>query len=67
VLEYLCKSVVTSMNDSIDSKDEREQALIDVIQAAGLQEFDLIRLLTLARQAQFWRVCEIIYAEKNEY
>ncbi|CAF1984410.1 unnamed protein product [Rotaria magnacalcarata] len=55
------------MNDSIDSKDEREQALIDVIQAAGLQEFDLIRLLTLARQAQFWRVCEIIYAEKNEY
>ncbi|CAF2533716.1 unnamed protein product [Rotaria sp. Silwood2] len=67
VLEYLCKSVVTSLNDNDDSKDEREQALLDVIQAAGLQAFDLKRLLKLARQAQFWRVCEIIYAETNEY
>ena len=24
-------------------------------------------MLSLARQAQFWRVCEIIYAETNEY
>jgi hypothetical protein len=24
-------------------------------------------LLSLARQAQFWRVCEIIYAETNDY
>lgn len=55
------------MNDSEDSKDEREQALVDVIQAAGLQAFDLKRLLSLARQAKFWRVCEIIYAETNEY
>lgn len=67
MLEYLCKSVLTSVNDNDDSKDEREQALLDVIQAAGLQAFDLKRLLTLARQAQFWRVCEIIYAEANEY
>ncbi|UJR37717.1 hypothetical protein I4U23_030412 [Adineta vaga] len=67
VLEYLCKSVLTSINDNDDSKDEREQALLDVIQAAGLQAFDLDRLLKLARQAQFWRVCEIIYAERNEY
>ena len=41
--------------------------MLDVIQAAGLQAFDLPRLLNLARQAQFWRVCEIIYAENNEY
>ena len=67
VLEYLCKSVLTSSNDTHESKDEREQALLDVIQAAGLQAFDLKRLLSLARQAQFWRVCEIIYAETNEY
>ena len=67
VLEYLCKSVLTSSNSTDESKDEREQALLDVIQAAGLQAFDLKRLLSLARQAQFWRVCEIIYAETNEY
>lgn len=41
--------------------------MLDVIQAAGLQSFDLKRLLTLARQAQFWRVCQIIYAENNQY
>ena len=63
----MCKSVLTSSNDTNESKDEREQALLDVIQAAGLQEFDLKRLLSLARQAQFWRVCEIIYAETNDY
>ncbi|CAF0949717.1 unnamed protein product [Adineta steineri] len=67
VLEYLCKSVLTSSNNTADSKDEREQALLDVIQAAGLQAFDLKRLLSLARQAQFWRVCEIIYSESNDY
>jgi hypothetical protein len=59
--------VLTSSNHTDEGKDEREQALLDVIQAAGLQAFDLKRLLSLARQAQFWRVCEIIYAETNEY
>lgn len=59
--------MVTSIDDNDDSKDEREQALLDVIQAAGLQAFDLARLLSLARQARFWRVCEIIYAENKDY
>ena len=47
VLEYLCTctSVLTSANDN---KDEREQALFDVIQAAGLQIFGLQGLLSLA-------------------
>lgn len=58
---------MTSSHNSNESKDEREQALLDVIQAAGLQAFDLKRLLSLARQAHFWRVCEIIYAETNQY
>lgn len=67
VLEYLCKSSFNSANEFDDSKDERERALLDVIQAAGLQAFDLQRLLALTRQAQFWRVCERIYLQMSEY
>ncbi|CAF1631189.1 unnamed protein product, partial [Didymodactylos carnosus] len=62
VLEYLCKT----SNDNLHH-DDREQSLLDVIQAAGLRSFDLKRLLELCRYAHFWRVCEIIYAEKNDY
>lgn len=66
-MEYLCKSVLTSNDSNDESKNEREQALLDVIHAAGLQAFDLQRLLSLAKQAQFWRVCEIIYQDLNKY
>lgn len=58
---------MTSNDADDESKNEREQALLDVIQAAGLQAFDLQRLLSLAKQAQFWRVCEIIYQHLNKY
>lgn len=40
---------------------------MDVVQAAGLESFDVKRLLSLAREARFWKVCKLIHLENNEY
>ncbi|XP_014675818.1 PREDICTED: vacuolar protein sorting-associated protein 8 homolog isoform X2 [Priapulus caudatus] len=61
VLEYLSNSTDESRHE------EREQALLELLHAAGLQQFDEHRLLLLAETAHFYRVCELLYDKSRQY
>ncbi|XP_067145381.1 vacuolar protein sorting-associated protein 8 homolog isoform X3 [Centruroides vittatus] len=47
--------------------EERQQALIELLQAGGLAEIDEDRLLNLAEGAKFYRVCEYLYQQKQQF
>ena len=47
--------------------EERQQALLELLSAGGIKHFDEASLLRSAKQAQFWRVCELIYESRGEY
>lgn len=47
--------------------EERQQALIELLQAGGLAEIDEDRLLNLAEGAKFYRVCEYLYQQKEQF
>ncbi|KAL5005898.1 hypothetical protein ScPMuIL_017056 [Solemya velum] len=61
VLEFL------SNPEDESRHEERQQALIELIHAGGLQQFDEERLLYLAEKAKFYRVCEILYEKRKQY
>ncbi|KAL8564240.1 hypothetical protein ACOMHN_050851 [Nucella lapillus] len=48
-------------------REERQQALMELIHAGGLAQFDQTRLLRLAENAKFYRVCEYLYEKRREY
>ncbi|EGD81414.1 hypothetical protein PTSG_02136 [Salpingoeca rosetta] len=48
-------------------KDEQEQALLDLLDAGGLAQFDVEKLLTSCEQAGFYMVCERVYSEQQRY
>jgi len=58
-------------SDDLDRIEEREQTLISLLNSFHSTEinerFNLNRLLSLALNAKFYRVCEIIYEIKGEY
>lgn len=43
------------------------QALLELLSASGLQQFDQARLLRLAHQAHFYRVCQLVYTKTKQY
>jgi len=64
IIEYLCNG------DDLDRIEEREQTLICLLNSFASDintRFSLNRLLSLALQAKFYRVCEILYELKGEY
>ncbi|GAB1606858.1 vacuolar protein sorting-associated protein 8 homolog isoform X3 [Argonauta hians] len=58
VLEFL------SNPDEASRHEERQQALMELLMVGGLDIFSDQRLLQLAENAKFYRVCEFVY-EKN--
>lgn len=61
VLEYLA-------NPDDDSRhEERQQALLELWNAGGLKQFDDSRILVLAENAKFYRVCEMLYERKRQF
>ncbi|KAG8432642.1 hypothetical protein GDO86_017043 [Hymenochirus boettgeri] len=61
VLEFLC-----SPND--DSRhSERQQVLLELLQAGGVVQFEENRLILLAERAQFYQICEFMYERKHQY
>ncbi|XP_022795599.1 vacuolar protein sorting-associated protein 8 homolog [Stylophora pistillata] len=61
VLEYLA-------NPDDDSRhEERQQALLELWNAGGLKQFDDARILVLAENAKFYRVCEMLYERKRQF
>eukprot|EP00794_Sanderia_malayensis_P015740 gene15740-17326_t len=61
VLEYLSNS------DDNSRHEERQQALLELLAAGGLKQFDDERIIALAESAKFYRVCEVLYEKKNMY
>ncbi|XP_071103447.1 vacuolar protein sorting-associated protein 8 homolog [Haliotis cracherodii] len=61
VLEFL------SNPEDESRHEERQQALMELIHAGGLQQFDEGRLLRLAENAKFYRVSEYLYEKRCEY
>ncbi|XP_064646589.1 vacuolar protein sorting-associated protein 8 homolog isoform X2 [Lineus longissimus] len=47
--------------------EERQQALLELLNAGGFEQFDETRLLTLAENAKFYRVCELLYEKRREF
>lgn len=48
-------------------QEERQQALLELLQAGGLSSVDQSRLLDLAEQSHFYRVCEYLYEKQRLY
>ncbi|GFR94592.1 vacuolar protein sorting-associated protein 8-like protein, partial [Elysia marginata] len=61
VLEFLANPEDESRHE------ERQQALMELLQAGGLAQFNEDRLLHLAHTAQFYRVCEYLYEKRRSY
>ncbi|KAK6181620.1 hypothetical protein SNE40_009442 [Patella caerulea] len=61
VLEFL------SNPEDESRHEERQQALMELIHAGGLKQFDEKKLLKLAENAKFFRVCEYLYEKRREY
>ncbi|GFO47915.1 vacuolar protein sorting-associated protein 8-like protein [Plakobranchus ocellatus] len=61
VLEFLANPEDESRHE------ERQQALMELLQAGGLAQFNEDRLLHLAHTAEFYRVCEYLYEKRRSY
>ena len=61
VLEYL------SNPDDDSRHEERQQALLELLSAGGLRQFDDNRIITLAESAKFYQVCELLYEKNRQY
>ena len=61
VLEYL------SNPDDDSRHEERQQALLELLSAGGLRQFDEQRIIRLAENAKFYQVCELLYEKHRQY
>ena len=61
VLDYL------SNPDDDSRHEERQQALLELLSAGGLRQFDDSRIIMLAENARFYQVCELLYEKNREY
>ena len=58
-----------SNNDAINgqARDEWQEALIDLLNAGGMEHFDLEKLEERALRAQFHRILEMVYEKRGEW
>lgn len=61
VLEFLCSP------DDDSRHSERQQVLLELLQAGGIVQFEENRLIHLAERAQFYQICEFMYERKHLY
>ncbi|XP_028409020.1 vacuolar protein sorting-associated protein 8 homolog [Dendronephthya gigantea] len=61
VLEYL------SNPEDMVRHNEREQALLELLDSGALRQFDEERILVLAENGKFYQVCEILYIRRRQY
>uniref|UniRef100_A0A4W3IJP1 VPS8 subunit of CORVET complex n=1 Tax=Callorhinchus milii TaxID=7868 RepID=A0A4W3IJP1_CALMI len=61
VLEFLCSP------DDESRHAERQQVLLELLQAGGVVQFDENRLVTMAEKAAFYQVCEFMYEKQQLY
>ena len=47
--------------------EERQQALLELLAVGGLAQVEPARLLHLARQAQFYRACQLVHTSARQF
>ena len=70
VLESLCNAPTASAGDGAEElshHEERQQALLELLNTRALDRFDEERLLSLSKAAKFFRVSEMIYQRRREF
>lgn len=65
VLECLCQP--PGGEEEAARREERQQALLELLRAGALADVAHGRLLRLAHQARFYRVCEQLYGEQRQF
>ena len=65
VVESLC--LCDTPSDVDLEHEERQQALLELYTADGLDHFNEDRLIKLATSAAFYRVCEVVYERRREW
>uniref|UniRef100_A0A670ZWI9 Vacuolar protein sorting-associated protein 8 homolog n=1 Tax=Pseudonaja textilis TaxID=8673 RepID=A0A670ZWI9_PSETE len=61
VLEFLCSP------DDDSRHSERQQVLLELLQAGGIVQFEENRLIQMAEKAEFYQICEFIYEREHRY
>ncbi|XP_055580099.1 vacuolar protein sorting-associated protein 8 homolog isoform X2 [Falco cherrug] len=61
VLEFLCSP------DDDSRHSERQQVLLELLQAGGIVQFEESRLIQMAEKAEFYQICEFIYERELRY
>ncbi|KAH0623915.1 hypothetical protein JD844_007114, partial [Phrynosoma platyrhinos] len=61
VLEFLCSP------DDDSRHSERQQVLLELLQAGGIVQFEENRLIQMAEKAEFYQICEFMYEREHRY
>ncbi|XP_034637765.1 vacuolar protein sorting-associated protein 8 homolog [Trachemys scripta elegans] len=61
VLEFLCSP------DDDSRHSERQQVLLELLQAGGIVQFEENRLIPMAEKAEFYQICEFMYEQEHLY
>uniref|UniRef100_A0A8C3V914 Vacuolar protein sorting-associated protein 8 homolog n=1 Tax=Catharus ustulatus TaxID=91951 RepID=A0A8C3V914_CATUS len=61
VLEFLCSP------DDDSRHSERQQVLLELLQAGGIVQFEESRLIQMAEKAEFYQICEFMYERQLRY
>ncbi|XP_029766966.1 vacuolar protein sorting-associated protein 8 homolog [Terrapene carolina triunguis] len=61
VLEFLCSP------DDDSRHSERQQVLLELLQAGGIVQFEENRLIPMAEKAEFYQICEFMYEREHLY
>ncbi|NXA41332.1 VPS8 protein, partial [Eudromia elegans] len=61
VLEFLCSP------DDDSRHSERQQVLLELLQAGGIVQFEENRLIQMAEKAEFYQICEFMYERELRY
>ncbi|KAM6441851.1 vacuolar protein sorting-associated protein 8 homolog isoform 1-T3 [Liasis olivaceus] len=61
VLEFLCSP------DDDSRHSERQQVLLELLQAGGVVQFEENRLIQMAEKAEFYQICEFMYEREHRY
>ncbi|NWS22506.1 VPS8 protein, partial [Pachyramphus minor] len=61
VLEFLCSP------DDDSRHSERQQVLLELLQAGGIVQFEESRLIQMAEKAEFFQICEFMYERQLRY
>ncbi|XP_060028078.1 vacuolar protein sorting-associated protein 8 homolog isoform X2 [Erinaceus europaeus] len=61
VLEFLCSP------DDDSRHSERQQVLLELLQAGGIVQFEETRLIRMAEKAEFYQICEFMYEREHQY